>query len=177
MSAAPATEAGPRPLRGVRVPDSTRVPAGPYCTALPADLGADVLKVEPPGGDDDRHAGPFHAGRSSASFEAVRGKRGVVLDPSAAPHREIARTLAAAADGVVENVRPGVADGRGIGRETPSRANPRPVYAGLSGFGRDGPNAGRPAYDAIVRAMCGIMAHPRSAPRTPRARRPHHANP
>lgn len=152
------TQAG-RPLDGVRVLDFTRVLAGPYCTALLADLGADVLKVEPPQGDDYRQIGPFRADGSSAIFAAVnRGKRSIVLDLATSEHREVALALAATADVVVENFRPGVAAKLGIGAEALRAANPRLIYASISGFGQDGPNAQRPAYDIVVQAMSGIMA-------------------
>ncbi len=151
------TEAG-RPLDGVRVLDFTRVLAGPYCTALLADLGADVLKVEPPQGDDYRQIGPFRADGSSAIFAAVnRGKRSVVLDLGTSEHREVVLALAAAADVVVENFRPGVAAKLGIGAEVLCGRDPRLIYASISGFGQDGPNAQRPAYDIVVQAMSGIM--------------------
>ena len=137
------TQAG-RPLDGVRVLDFTRVLAGPYCTALLADLGADVLKVEPPQGDDYRQIGPFRADGSSAIFAAVnRGKRSIVLDLATSAHREVALALAVAADVVVENFRPGVAAKLGIGAEALCAANPRLIYASISGFGQDGPNAQR----------------------------------
>lgn len=148
-----------RPLDGVRVLDFTRVLAGPYCTALFADLGAVVVKAEPPQGDDYRHIGPFYADGSSALFEAVnRGKRGIVLDLGAESDRARALELAAGADVVVENFRPGVADKLGIGWEALSKVNPRLIYASISGFGQDGPNSARPAYDIIVQAMSGLMA-------------------
>ncbi len=152
------TQAG-RPLDGLRVLDFTRVLAGPYCTALLADLGADVLKVEPPQGDDYRQIGPFRADGSSAIFAAVnRGKRSIVLDLATSEHREVALALAGAADVVVENFRPGVAAKLGIGAEALCAAHPRLIYASISGFGQDGPNAQRPAYDIVVQAMSGIMA-------------------
>ena len=148
-----------RPLAGIRVLDFTRVLAGPYCTALLADLGADIIKVEPPQGDDYRQIGPFHKDGSSALFETVnRGKRSVVLDLNEASHRAIALTLARGADVVVENFRPGVATKLGIGPDALRALNERLVYASLSGFGQDGPNAGRPAYDVIVQALSGIMS-------------------
>ncbi len=149
----------PRPLEGIRILDFTRVLAGPYCTALLADLGADIIKIEPPHGDDYRHIGPFYPDGSSALFESVnRGKRSVVLDLADPDHRAIAETLAKGADVVVENFRPGVADKLGIGAAALMALNPRLVYASISGFGQDGPNALRPAYDIIVQAMSGIMA-------------------
>jgi CoA:oxalate CoA-transferase len=154
-----AAQPGRKALDGLRVLDFTRVLSGPYCTALLADLGADVLKVEPPQGDDYRHIGPFHKDGSSALFETVnRGKRSIVLDLADAKHRDLALDLAADADVVVENFRPGVADKLGIGWEHIRARNPRIVYASISGFGQDGPNARRPAYDIVVQAMSGIMS-------------------
>ena len=159
MSPTDAFAAPTRPLEGVRVLDFSRVLAGPYCTALFADLGADVLKVEPPQGDDYRHIGPFYPDGSSALFEAVnRGKRGLVLDLASDGDRRRAADLAVGADVVVENFRPGVADKLGIGWAALSRVNPRLIYASISGFGQDGPNASRPAYDIVLQAMSGIMA-------------------
>ena len=155
--AAPSPSAA-KPLEGLRVLDFTRVLSGPYCTALLADLGADVLKVEPPQGDDYRHIGPFYRDGSSALFETVnRGKRSVVLDLSTPAHCALALDLAAGADVVVENFRPGVADKLGIGWEKVRARNPRAVYASISGFGQDGPNARRPAYDIVLQALSGIM--------------------
>lgn len=150
---------GRKTLEGLRVLDFTRVLSGPYCTALLADLGADVLKVEPPQGDDYRHIGPFYKDGSSALFETVnRGKRSVVLDLADSKHRDVALDLAAGADVVVENFRPGVADKLGIGWEHIRARNPRIVYASISGFGQEGPNARRPAYDIVVQALSGIMS-------------------
>jgi CoA:oxalate CoA-transferase len=138
--------------------DFTRVLAGPYATVLLADLGADVIKVEPPGGDDYRHIAPFLADGSTAIFEALnRGKRGIVLDLAKPEHRAAALALAKSADVVVENFRPGVADKLGIGWDALSQANPGLVYASISGFGQGGPDAGRPAYDIIGQALSGIM--------------------
>jgi CoA:oxalate CoA-transferase len=155
----PNPEGEGHPLDGIRVLDFTRVLAGPYCTALLADLGADIIKIEPPQGDDYRHVGPFHADRSSALFEAVnRGKRSVVLDLRQPAHRDLALSLARNADVVVENFRPGVADKLGIGWAALAAINPRLVYASISGFGQEGPKATRPAYDIVVQAMSGIMA-------------------
>ena len=148
-----------KPLEGRRALYFTRVLSGPYCRALLADLGADVLKIEPPQGDDYRHIGPFYSDGSSALFETVnRGKRSVVLDLSDAKHRDLALDLSADADVIVENFRPGVADKLGIGWEQVRRRNARLVYASISGFGQDGPNARRPAYDIVVQALSGIMS-------------------
>jgi CoA:oxalate CoA-transferase len=148
-----------QPLAGVRILDFSRVLAGPYCTALLADIGADVLKIEQPGGDDYRHIGPFSTDGSSAVFNAVnRGKRSVVLDLNSADGKNAACALARDADVVVENFRPGVADRLGIGWKQLSAINPGLVYVSISGFGQSGPNAARPAYDVIMQAMSGIMA-------------------
>jgi CoA:oxalate CoA-transferase len=147
-----------RPLSGVRVLDFSRVLAGPYCTALLADLGADVIKVEPPTGDDYRHVGPFIDGESALFLTINRGKRSIALDLTKAEDRAIVQALAARADVVVENFRPGVADKLGIGWNELSQLNPRLVYGSISGFGQDGQFAGRPAYDIILQAMTGIMS-------------------
>lgn len=147
-----------KPLADVCVLDFTRVLAGPYCTALLADLGAEIIKVEPPAGDDYRRIAPFHEDGSSALFEAVnRGKRGMVLDLASPDGLAAARALADRADVVVENFRPGVAAKLGIGYADLSARNPRLVYASISGFGQDGPNAERPAYDYILQALTGMM--------------------
>ena len=158
-SAKPDAPSAGRPLRGLRVLDFTRVLAGPYCTALLADLGADVLKIEPPRGDDYREIGPFFPDGSSALFASVnRGKRSVVLDLAKPADRAAALELAAGADVAVENFRPGVADKLGVGWAALSEPNPRLIYASVTGFGQQGPNAARPAYDIIVQAMSGIMS-------------------
>lgn len=148
-----------RSLDGIKVLDFSRVLAGPYCTALLADIGADVIKVEPPSGDDYRHIGPFLGGSESALFQAVnRGKRSIVLDLSRPEDVAAARRLAGEVDVVVENYRPGVADKLGIGWEALSALNPRLIYASISGFGQTGEAASRPAYDIIVQALGGIMS-------------------
>lgn len=147
-----------KPLANLRVLDFSRVLAGPYCTALLADLGAEVIKVEPPGGDDYRHIGPFVDGESMLFATVNRGKRSIVLDLARADDLAIAHALAARADVVVENFRPGVADKLGIGWAQLSSLNPRLVYASISGFGQEGELARRPAYDVILQAMSGIMA-------------------
>ncbi len=147
-----------RLLDGIRVLDFTRVMAGPYCTALLADLGADVVKVEPPGGDDYRHVGPFKDGESALFLLVNRGKRGIVLDLKTAQGVEIARALAAKADVVVENFRPGVAKRLGIDYDSLRAENPGLVYASISGFGQESPMGDLPAYDIVAQAMTGLMA-------------------
>jgi CoA:oxalate CoA-transferase len=147
-----------RPLSDIRVLDFTRVLAGPYCTALLADLGAEVIKVEPPGGDDYRHIGPFVGGESALFLAVNRGKRSIVLDLADSEDLRVANALARNADVVVENFRPGVADKLGIGWEALSAQKPSLIYASISGFGQTGPFSSRPAYDIVVQALSGIMA-------------------
>jgi CoA:oxalate CoA-transferase len=145
------------PLDDLVVVDFTRVLAGPFSTALLADLGARVIKIEPPAGDDYRHIGPF-LGKDSVLFAfANRGKESVVLDLKKPEDLEFARKLADHADIVVENFRPGVADKLGIGANELRRRNSRLVYASISGFGQSGAFRERPAYDLIVQAMTGLM--------------------
>ncbi|MGR3250551.1 MAG: CaiB/BaiF CoA transferase family protein [Paracoccus sp. (in: a-proteobacteria)] len=146
-----------KPLDGIRVLDFTRVLAGPYATAMMADLGADVVKVEAPGGDEYRHIGPFRNGESALFQTANRGKRSIVLDLRSSADLAIARDLALRADVMVENFRPGVMARLGLDEASLHADNPRLVYASVSGFGQSGPNAARPAYDVIVQAMSGLM--------------------
>ncbi len=146
------------PLSGIRVLDLSRVLAGPYCTALLADLGAEVIKLEPPAGDDYRHIGPFKDGESALFTLNNRGKKSVVLDLKKPEDLELAQALAARVDVVVENFRPGVAARLGLGAVALREANPRLVYCSISGFGQDGPFKDLPAYDLVVQAMSGLMA-------------------
>src|SRR5262245_40406355 len=147
------------PLGGVRVLDLTRVLAGPFCTMLLADLGAEVVKVERPGGDDARQYGPFLASGESAYFAGVnRGKKSIVLDLKAPADRDTFRRLAERADVVVENYRPGTMEALDLSGQRLRERNPRLVYASVSGFGRTGPYRRRPAYDVIVQALGGLMS-------------------
>lgn len=147
-----------KPLQGVTVLDFTRVLAGPYATALMADLGADVIKVEAPAGDEYRHVGPFRDGQSALFQTVNRGKRSITLDLRNPADLVVARQLAARADVLVENFRPGVMERLGLGAAALQAANRGLIYASVSGFGQTGPNAARPAYDIIVQAMSGLMA-------------------
>jgi CoA:oxalate CoA-transferase len=147
------------PLFGVRVLDLTRVLAGPFCTMLLADLGAEVVKVERPGGDDARQYGPFLPSGESAYFAGInRGKKSIVLDLKAEADRSTFLRLAGRADVVVENYRPGTMEAFGLGVGRLRALNPRLVYASVSGFGRTGPYRRRPAYDVIVQALGGLMS-------------------
>jgi crotonobetainyl-CoA:carnitine CoA-transferase CaiB-like acyl-CoA transferase len=147
------------PLSGVRVLDLSRVLAGPYCTMLLADLGADVVKVERPGsGDETRSWGPPFVGGESAYHLAVnRGKRSVALGLTRERSRAAARRLAATADVVVENFRAGGAEALGVGYEQLSRANSALVYCSITGFGAREP-AGRLGYDFVIQAESGLMS-------------------
>ncbi len=144
-------------LKGLRVIDFTRVLSGPLCTALLADLGAEIIKVEPPQGDDYRSIGPFRDGHSALFSVMNRNKKSVVLDLRVPSAQIIARSLCVGADVVVENFRPGVADKLGIGYASISAENPNIIYTSISGFGQTGPAAHRPAYDIILQAMTGLM--------------------
>ena len=146
-----------RPLDGIRILDFSRVLAGPLSTALLADLGAEVIKVEPPTGDDYRVIGPMKNGISSLFTALNRNKKSLTLDLK---HPQAAQTIAALAqqvDVVVENFRPGVAERLGVGPEALRRINPGLVYVSVSGFGQTGPLSHQPAYDIIVQAMSGLM--------------------
>ncbi len=148
------------PLAGVRVVDLSRVLAGPYCTMVLADLGADVVKVErPEGGDETRSWGPPFAGGEAAYFLAVnRGKRSAAIDLAHPAGREIARELCAGAAVVIENFKAGGADRLGVGYEAVREHNPRVVYCSISGFGSARSPAGRPGYDFVAQAESGLMS-------------------
>ena len=149
------------PLAGIRVLDLSRVLAGPYCTMILAELGAEVIKIERPGaGDDLRSWGPpFGPGGDSTYFQTVnRNKRSWEIDLKSPAGRALARHLAAGSDVVVENFRVGMADELGLGYEQLSTTNPGLVYCSVSGFGQTGPWATRPGYDVMVQAMGGLMS-------------------
>jgi crotonobetainyl-CoA:carnitine CoA-transferase CaiB-like acyl-CoA transferase len=148
-------------LEGLRVLDLSQVMAGPFCAQILGDLGADVIKVEPPGaGDQARRAMGFRMrGEDTAAFLAVnRNKRSVALDLKDEAQNAAFRRLAATADVVLENFRPGVTDRLGIRYETLSAENPGLIYASISGFGQTGPSARRPGYDLIAQGMSGVMS-------------------
>jgi succinate--hydroxymethylglutarate CoA-transferase len=149
-----------KPLEGIRVADFTRLYAGPFCTMLLGDLGADVVKIEEPGeGDPIRAQGPpFHQGQGMSFLAANRNKRSVALDLRKPEGQDIARALAISADVVVENFRPGVMERLGLAYASLAASNPRLVYAGLSGFGADGPYAERAAFDLTIQAEGGYMS-------------------
>jgi len=150
----------PGPLDGIRVLDLTRALAGPYCTLMLGDLGADVIKVEMPGtGDEARGWGPpFIEGESTYFMSISRNKRSVTVDLKQAGGREIVRKLILQADVLVENFRPGLMDRFGFGYEGTKTLNPRLIYCSISGFGQTGPRAGQPAFDQVLQGMGGAMS-------------------
>ena len=147
-------------LHGLRILELTQVMAGPFCGQVLADMGADVIKVEPPEGDSTRRSLGFRMrGEDTAAFLAVnRNKRSLTLDLKSADHRAIFHRLVRDADVVLENYRPGVAARLGADWETLSTVNPRLVYASVSGFGQTGPYAQRPGYDLIAQGLSGVMS-------------------
>ena len=148
------------PLDGVKVLDLTQIMAGPMCTLLLADMGADVIKVERPGGGDDtRRMGSRVAGGFAAGFLALnRNKRSIALDLRAAAGKAVFRRMAAKADIVAENFRPGVMERLGLGYEALSAINPRLIYASISGFGGTGPYRNRGGFDLVAQGMSGLMS-------------------
>jgi crotonobetainyl-CoA:carnitine CoA-transferase CaiB-like acyl-CoA transferase len=157
------------PLSGITVVDLTRVLAGPYCTMLLGDMGAEVVKIErPDGGDDTRGFGPPYLNGESAMFLAInRNKKSITLNLKQAEAKAIFTKLVERADVLVENFRPGTMANLGFDYEAVSRLNPRLIYCSISGFGQTGPYANRGGYDTIAQAMSGIMSatgHPDMPP-------------
>jgi len=146
-------------LAGCKVIDLSRVLGGPYCTQILADHGADVLKIEPPGGDETRGWGPPFLGETASYFVGVnRNKDGMTLDLSQPAGQELLRHLLADADVLVENFKPGTLEKWGLGYNDLKQAFPALIHCRVSGFGSDGPLGGLPGYDACAQAMCGLMS-------------------
>ena len=157
------------PLSGVVILDLTQILAGPMCTMVLADMGADVIKVEKPnGGDDNRRMGPPFIKDWSAGFMAVnRNKRSLALDLRSEAGRGVFRRLVEQADVVVENFRPGVVERLGLGYEQLAAIKPRLVYCTISGFGSTGPARNRGGFDLVAQGVSGLMSitgHPNSPP-------------
>ncbi len=148
------------PLEGIRVLDFTWALAGPFATMQLADLGAEVVKVEYPGLDDEKQRGfgPYYEGISTFFFSPNRGKKGIAIDLKPPEGRALVKRLAAEADVVAENFRPGTMDRLGLGYEGLSQVNPGLVYAALSGYGQTGPYSQKPCVDAVAQAMGGTMS-------------------
>ncbi len=148
-----------RVLDGVRILDLTRVVAGPFATAVLADLGAEIVKVERPGTGDDYRYGPSKKGQTSLSFQNTnRGKRSITLDVRQPEGRDLLLRLAEGADAIVDNFRAGWLARQGLGPDALHAHNPRLVVASLSGFGATGPRAGRASYDIVSQAASGFLA-------------------
>ena len=153
-------------LEKIRVLDLTRVVAGPWCTQVLADLGADVIKIERPGvGDDTRRTSPFvqdangNKTNDSAFFMGCnRGKRSVTVDIATPEGVAIVRELALQSDVFIENYKVGALKRYGLDYESLRALNPSLIYCSVTGFGQDGPYAERPAYDSVLQAMCGLMS-------------------
>ena len=147
-------------LEGIRVLDLTRALAGPYCTLMLGDYGADVIKIEIPGsGDDTRKWGPPFVGDESAYFLSInRNKRSLTLNFKEEKARDIFLKLVKDADVVVENFTPGVMDRFGLGYDALKEINPGIVVCSISGFGQTGPYRTRPAYDQIMQGISGLMS-------------------
>ncbi|WP_334167546.1 CoA transferase [Achromobacter mucicolens] len=146
-------------LAGCKVIDLSRVLGGPYCTQILADHGADVLKIEPPGGDETRGWGPPFLGETASYFVGVnRNKDGMTLDLSQPAGQELLRHLLADADVLVENFKPGTLEKWGLGYDDLKQSFPALIHCRVSGFGSDGPLGGLPGYDACAQAMCGLMS-------------------
>ncbi|MBR0874963.1 CoA transferase [Bradyrhizobium tropiciagri] len=151
-----AQQTASRPLEGVRVLDFSIMLAGPYCARLLADVGAEVIKIEPPEGDDMRLRTPLRDGHSAYFGQLNAGKRSLALDLKSSEAIALVHRLVAEADVLVENFRPGVMDRLGLGYETLRAINPRLIYCSISGYGQSGPAAERAAYAMIVHAESGF---------------------
>ncbi|QYU70788.1 CoA transferase [Leptolyngbya sp. 15MV] len=146
-------------LAGLKVVDLTRVLGGPYCTMILADHGAEVIKIEPPQGDETRHWGPpFHEGDASYFLGVNRNKQALALDLSKPAGRAVLLRLLEGADVLIENYKPGSMEKWGIGYEVLSQRFPGLIHCRVSGFGADGPLGGLPGYDAVIQAMVGLMS-------------------
>jgi crotonobetainyl-CoA:carnitine CoA-transferase CaiB-like acyl-CoA transferase len=147
------------PLEGVRVLDFTQVLAGPYCTQILGDLGADIVKVEPPKGDSTRKWGPpFQGGESSYFLSLNRNKRSIVLDLAKRSGVKVAKELAKKSDVIIENFRPGVMSKFGLSYREIQKLNRTIVYCSISGYGQSGPLRNKPGYDISAYAASGIMS-------------------
>lgn len=147
------------PLQDIRVLDFTRVLAGPAASLALADMGAEIIKIEPPGlGDETRTFPPFKAGESHYYLSVNRGKKSIVIDLKTAAGIALVKDLATHCDVVIENYRPGVMDRLGLGYDTLSTINPALIYCSISGFGMTGPLRDRPSFDIVLQALSGAMS-------------------
>ena len=151
---------GKLPLQGIKVIDFSQILAGPFCTMLLADMGADVVKIEKPNGGDDtrRYGPPFIEGESAAFLTLNRNKRSIVLDLKSEQGISIVRRMLEDADVMIHNFRPGVVDRMGLAYEDVSALNPAIVYCTVSGFGTTGPYSSRAGFDLVAQGMSGLMS-------------------
>lgn len=148
-----------KPLENIKILDLTRVLAGPFCTMILSDLGAEVIKVEVPGsGDDARSFGPFKNGQSLYFVSINREKESISLNLKTKKGKEILKQLVQKVDVIIENYRPGTMEKLGLGYDDLKNVNPRLIYAASSGFGHTGPDSPKAAYDILAQAMGGIMS-------------------
>lgn len=148
-----------QPLQGIRVLDLSRVLAGPYCTMVLGDLGADVIKIEPPEGDETRGWGPPFAGGESAYYLCVnRNKRDIVINLKTDEGKKILHDLALQSDVFVENFRPGILEKFGLDYATLHELNPQLIYCSITGFGQTGSMKDKPGYDFMIQALGGLMS-------------------
>lgn len=148
------------PLAGIRVIDFSQILAGPFCTMLLADMGADVIKIEKPNGGDDtrRYGPPFIEGESAAFLTLNRNKRSIVLDLKSAQGLAVAKRMLSEAEVMIHNFRPGVVDRMGLAYEDARELNPAIVYCTVSGFGTTGPYSSRAGFDLVAQGMSGLMS-------------------
>lgn len=148
-----------RPLENIKVLDLTRVLAGPFCTMILSDLGAEIIKVEvPETGDDSRSFGPFKNGKSLYFVSINRDKKSISLNLKSEKGKEILKKLVQKVDIIIENYRPGTMEKLGLGWDVLKDINPKLIYAASSGFGHSGPYSKKPAYDILAQAMGGVMS-------------------
>ena len=145
-------------LRGIRILDFSRVLAGPMATMVLGDLGAEVIKIEPPSGDETRSWAPIVDGESAYYMSINRNKRSIVINLKKPEARDIVRRLIERSDVVIENFRPGVAKSLGIDYKSVRRINQNIIYCSIKGYGSRSPYKGKPAYDLLLQAMSGLMA-------------------
>ena len=146
------------PLAGFRILDLTQVVSGPFCTQTLGDLGADIIKVEPPEGDTTRRIGQPRKNHVSSSFLAFnRNKRSITLDTRGAEDLNLLDELVGQADVFIQNFRPGIAEKLNVGVERLQAINPKLIYCSISGFGSEGPDKERPAYDTVAQAASGWL--------------------
>jgi len=156
-----------QPLQDVKVLDLSRFIAGPHCAALLADMGADVIKVERPGGEDSRRTAPFYRGQAVYTLAFNRNKRAVTLDTRSREGKAILRRLVEWSDVVVENYRPGTMERMGFGFAELQRINPRVILTSISGMGQTGPDHDAAMFDSVAQAKSGLMARNGPSPDEP----------